>query len=656
MFLRSKKKQSVVRPVCGVLAVLGILLFWFAAATNAAPKSKHRDHPSFVQVEDVPGLPRVLLIGDSISMQYTFPVRKLLESKANVHRPARNCRSTRQTLEELDDYLGEGRWGVIHFNWGIHDLTHLNQEGKVAPPPDGKHQVPLEEYKRNVRTLVERLKQTGARLIWASTTPIGSRTESKGYRRDVDVVAYNAAAAEVMQAEGVIVNDLYALVKPRAEKLLGDGVHFTADGTTVLAGAVTGVICKALEDPREGEAPNASSSFNSLARELLGASEEQLAKFEDGHKKGLIEVAPVNLPIDPPGDCNHYGWPIATMVGETIVVMHRRIPGHNPHGAGGPHEKMSYGIVLCSTDGGKTWSDPYDLRDCMKPEDRNRGGIVPLSHRAKFDKENKSEEGYKIHLHAIGTTRDGAVVAINNHGVFRSDDAGRTWKHFSEALRDDTFPHEIVNLGPRLIDDPKLGLLAFGNWFGKGGLSNKLVVLHSRDGGSHWEVEEHEAGFPQYEPAVLVHEDAFLAVTRDQTEVKSHRQMTWRPGEEPVVTETNLQNPRYVDTVDFSFNPVTKRFEVVRSERWRMEVWLWSMDPREWKTGQWRRECRLLASEGTFYSTADGFHPAGAVIDEERGVQHIFIFSGHPNGPAGVFRITRTLDTDRLTKCLRTIE
>jgi hypothetical protein len=50
-------------------------------------------------------------------------------------------------------------------------------------------------------------------------------------------------------------------------------------------------------------------------------------------------------------------------------------------------------------------------------------------------KENKSKEGYKIHLHSIGTIRDGAVVAINKHGVFRSDDAERTWRHFSTALR-----------------------------------------------------------------------------------------------------------------------------------------------------------------------------------------------------------------------------
>ena len=396
---------------------------------------------------------------------------------------------------------------------------------------------------------------------------------------------------------------------------------------------------------------------NSASR-LLAITADSASQLGPAREAGLIEIAPVHLPPADAGDCNHYGWPIATMTGEAIVVMHRRIPGHKAAGAGKPDPSMSYGIVLRSEDGGKAWSTPYDLRDCMKPEDRTRGGIVPLSHRAKFDKGNKSPLGYKVHLHAIGTTRDGAVVAINNHGVFRSDDAGQTWRHFSTALREDTFPHEIINLGPRLLDHPQHGLLAFGNWFGEvhsyHSLRQQLVALRSLDGGATWEVEEHGAGFPQYEPAALIHDGKLLFVARDQAKGRSHKQMSWQPGQEPRVTGTNLQDPRSVDTVDFCFNPVTKRFEIVRSERYRMELWLWSMAPADWDKGQWRRECRLLAREGKFYAAADGFHPAGAVLDAKRGVQHIFIYSGHPNGPAGVFRITRTLDTARLTSVLGT--
>lgn len=418
--------------------------------------------------------------------------------------------------------------------------------------------------------------------------------------------------------------------------------------SAVLLVVISVVIPCALAQPADQSAELSDSLLNVTqdCRRLLDAATE----------RGLLEIASVNLPEHPPGDCNHYGWPIATMVDDTIVVMHRRIPGHRASGSGIPNEKMSYGIVLRSSDGGQTWSAPVDLRDCMHPDDRNRGGIVPLSHRAKFDKGNHSPQGYKVHLHSVGTTRDGSVVAINNHGVFRSQDKGATWKHFSQALRDDTFSHQIINLGPRVLDHPELGLMAFGNWFGEVDsyhrLSNELVCIHSPDGGSTWQVEEHPAGFPQYEPAVLSHGDKLLFVTRDQTQVRSHRQMTWSPGKPPQIIETNLQDPRLVDTVDLSLNPVTGRLELVRSERHRMELWLWSMAPADWDTGQWRRECRLLQCKGSFYDAADGFHPAGAVIDASRGVQHIFIYAGHPNGPAGVFRITRSLNTSDLAAVL----
>ena len=397
-------------------------------------------------------------------------------------------------------------------------------------------------------------------------------------------------------------------------------------------------------------------NMDKFALGMLDASQQQLSIFSAGQRRGLMEIAPVHLPVAPPGDCNHYGWPVATLTGDAIVVMHRRIPGHRASGAGTAHTRMSYGVVLRSDDGGQTWSEPYDLRDCMQAGDRNLGGVVPLSHRAKFDQQNKSPLGYKVHLHAIGTAGESAVVAINNHGAFRSEDQGRSWKHFSQALRNDTFPHEIVNIGPRILDHADGHLHAFGNWFGEVDqyhqLRNQLVVLRSPDGGSTWQVEEYPAALPQYEPAALIHDGAFLFVTRDQTEVRAHRQMTWSPGTPPQIIDTNLQDPRYVDTVDFSLNPVTRRFEVVRSERHRMQLWLWSMDPADWEAGQWRRECRLLERGGQFYGEADGFHPAAAVIDEGRGVQHIFIYAGHPNGPAGVFRITRSLDTPRLAAFL----
>ena len=82
-----------------------------------------------------------------------------------------------------------------------------------------------------------------------------------------------------------------------------------------------------------------SKELSTFARELLGASESDLKRLSPSARQDLIDLAPVNLPTAPPGDCNHYGWPVATISGDTIVVMHRRIPGHRANGAGGASSK-----------------------------------------------------------------------------------------------------------------------------------------------------------------------------------------------------------------------------------------------------------------------------------------------------------------------------
>ncbi|MEX2213695.1 MAG: SGNH/GDSL hydrolase family protein, partial [Phycisphaeraceae bacterium] len=128
----------------------------------------------FDPIEDNPKLPRVLLIGDSISIGYHLDVRAMLEGKANVHRPPTNCGPTTNGLKSLDAWLKTGgaekKWDVIHFNWGLHDLKYQNEKGTLVDVKAGKQQVPPEDYEKNLRELVAKLKKTGAKLIWCATT------------------------------------------------------------------------------------------------------------------------------------------------------------------------------------------------------------------------------------------------------------------------------------------------------------------------------------------------------------------------------------------------------------------------------------------------------------------------------------------------------
>ena len=226
------------------LTVLSLaILFSSAVATAAqpkqAPKRKRRPNPAFAAVADDPSLPRVLLIGDSISIGYTLPTREALAGKANVHRAPTNCGPTIRGLEGLDNWLGEGRWDVIHFNWGLHDLKKI----------DGKHQVPIDEYEKNLRELVGRLKRIGTALVWCSTTPVPQGCSPP--RTNEDVIAYNAVAKKIMDAEGIAIDDLYAFALPQLDEIQRPAnVHFTPEGSAVLAKQVAASILKALDKAR----------------------------------------------------------------------------------------------------------------------------------------------------------------------------------------------------------------------------------------------------------------------------------------------------------------------------------------------------------------------------------------------------------------------
>ncbi|MGF1578452.1 MAG: SGNH/GDSL hydrolase family protein [Gemmataceae bacterium] len=198
------------------------------------PRTKN---PVVAPIKADPKLPHVLLIGDSISMGYTLPTRKLLKGKANVHRIPTNGGPTIRGVEMIDKWLGDRKWDVIHFNWGLHDLKMDSK---------GRHQVPLQQYKKNLSQLVERMKGQTKVLIWASTTPV-PQGKVKPPRKDSDVIAYNKVAAEIMKKHDVKVNDLYSFVLPNLSKLQRPvNVHFRPGGSAALARQVASKIEAAL--------------------------------------------------------------------------------------------------------------------------------------------------------------------------------------------------------------------------------------------------------------------------------------------------------------------------------------------------------------------------------------------------------------------------
>ncbi|CAA6678500.1 MULTISPECIES: alpha/beta fold hydrolase [unclassified Lentimonas] len=200
---------------------------------------------------DDPDKPNVLLIGDSISIGYTPYVRRMLKDSIDVYRIPTNARNSAYGLENLDKWLAmkPANWDVIHFNWGLWDVCYRNPKSKTQGHRDkvnGTLTETPEQYRANLEQIVARLKATGATLIWCNTTPV---PKGEAGRKLGDALKYNQIAAEIMQANGVLINDLYAhaqLELPQIMKAKGD-VHYTEAGYQHLAKKVAGELTAALE-------------------------------------------------------------------------------------------------------------------------------------------------------------------------------------------------------------------------------------------------------------------------------------------------------------------------------------------------------------------------------------------------------------------------
>lgn len=188
---------------------------------------------------------KVLILGDSISIGYFPFVKEMMKGKASVTRPfkgdgsAENCQGTTNGIINIDRWLGETKWDVVHFNFGLHDLKHIDPDtGKNSKNFKDPLQADIKQYKTNLIEIVGKLKATGAKLVFATTTPypdeLGAQIREPGMYKK-----YNKAALKIMKKKDVEVDDLNSFVLPQMDKLMRpNNVHFTEEGSKALAGQV----------------------------------------------------------------------------------------------------------------------------------------------------------------------------------------------------------------------------------------------------------------------------------------------------------------------------------------------------------------------------------------------------------------------------------
>lgn len=179
----------------------------------------------------------------------------------------------------------DGGWDVIHFNHGVWDQALLDPKtGQRAEPGKGVIRISIEDYEKNLRTIVARLKQTKATLIWASTTPIPEGTPP-GYVGGAMVDKYNEVAAKVMNENGVIIDDLNAECR-RMGKPKSLNVHDVGD----LAPKVTETVLAALKARQNPSRPVPRVLF--IGDSITGTYWAKVQKNLDG--KAFVAKNPGN--------------------------------------------------------------------------------------------------------------------------------------------------------------------------------------------------------------------------------------------------------------------------------------------------------------------------------------------------------------------------
>ena len=224
-----------------VFSLLPVLLF-FAAMHAEAQEQIKRENIEWLDVwlpeTNSSGLPRVLLIGNSITRQYFKEVEQQLKGKAFVARLSTSkSLGDPGLLKEVELVTGYHHFDVIHFNNGMHGWDYSE-----------------EEYGRALPGLLKVIRKCApdAKLIWASTTPVRSGEGMKDFdERNPRVLERNRVAGELLKGEDVAINDLYSVVeRNNAFYNGGDGIHPAPPGVKALANQVSDQIRLAL-----GETP-----------------------------------------------------------------------------------------------------------------------------------------------------------------------------------------------------------------------------------------------------------------------------------------------------------------------------------------------------------------------------------------------------------------
>ncbi len=166
----------------------------------------------------------ILVIGDSISIGYTPYVQDALATNYDVSHNLCNAMESSNGVKKIDLWLSQrATWEAITFNHGLWDAASWVN-------------TPISTYKNNLHVIAQKIKARTSKPLFILTTEVLPGTP---YRNDSRVQALNAAAVEVMNAEGIPVLDLHTFSQTIQDKHVNpNDVHYTEEGSSLLADEV----------------------------------------------------------------------------------------------------------------------------------------------------------------------------------------------------------------------------------------------------------------------------------------------------------------------------------------------------------------------------------------------------------------------------------
>ncbi len=177
-------------------------------------------------------MPKILIIGDSISIGYTPTVAAELADVAEVVHSPGNASDCMNIIANIDAWLAEAAPQVVALNCGLHDIKREDEKQEHC-------RVPVEFYKTILPAIFEKAQGNGRRLLWVNTTPVIEKRHqavkpSGRFNKDID--EHNKAARGIARKAGLPIVNLNKTVRKMDMEavMTEDGAHFLPGASEAL--------------------------------------------------------------------------------------------------------------------------------------------------------------------------------------------------------------------------------------------------------------------------------------------------------------------------------------------------------------------------------------------------------------------------------------